>query len=218
MKPSINRLPEFSFRRIFPLIFFAILIAHAPLLTLPFFWDEAGFYVPAAYDLAHSHALVPTTTLDTGHPPLSAAYLALWFTLAGWKPVAARAAMLLLAAFALTNVFLLARRLASTGVAVATTIATAVYPIFFVQSSLAHADLMAAALTLWGIRLYIEDKVWPSQFAFCLAALSKETAVITPLAFALWEILQPNRAMRERFQRASITLVPVLPLLGWLVY
>ncbi|HWF03954.1 MAG TPA: glycosyltransferase family 39 protein, partial [Candidatus Angelobacter sp.] len=191
IKSHIHR-PEFSFRRIFPLIFVAVFLLHAPLLSLPFFWDEAGFYVPAAYDLAHSHTLIPTTTLDTGHPPLPAAYLALWFTLSGWNPVVARMAMLLLAAFALTNVFLLARRLAGTGVAVATTIATAVYPIFFVQSTLAHADLMAAAFTLWGIRLYIEDRIWPSQIAFCLAVLSKETAIITPLAFALWEILQPN--------------------------
>src|SRR5882757_6057746 len=189
MSPT-NELPEFSFRRFFPLIFVAIFLLHAPLLRLPFFWDEAGFYVPAAYDLAHSHTLIATTTIDTGHPPLSAAYLALWFTLTGWKPAVARIAMLLLAALALTNVFLLARRLAGTGVAVATIIGTAVYPIFFVQSSLTHADLMAAAFTLWGIRLYMKDRVWPSQLAFCFAVLSKETADITPLAFVLWKLLQ----------------------------
>ena len=214
-----HRLPEPSFARVFPLIFVAILLLHAPLLRLPFFWDEAGFYVPAAYDLAHFHTLVPRTTIDTGHPPLSAAYLALWFTLMGWKPAVARVAMLLLAAFALTNVFLLARRLAGTGVAMATTIATAVYPIFFVQSSLAHADIAAAAFTLWGIRLYIERRVWPSQLAFCLAVLSKETAVITPLAFALWEALQSrDESGRGRLQRIAIALVPVLPLLCWLAY
>ncbi|MGZ4887730.1 MAG: ArnT family glycosyltransferase [Candidatus Angelobacter sp.] len=214
-----NRLGEFSFRRLFPLIFVAIFLLHAPLLRLPFFWDEAGFYVPAAYDLAHSHTLIAKTTLDTGHPPLSAAYLALWFTVSGWKPAVARVAMLLLAAFALTNVFMLARRLVGTGVAVATTIATAVFPIFFVQSSLTHADLTAAAFTLWGIRLYIEGRVWPSQLAFCLAVLSKETAVITPLAFALWEVMQPRDDNgRSRIQRAATALVPVLPLLGWLIY
>jgi hypothetical protein len=214
-----NRRPELSFRRIYPLIFVAIFLLHAPLLRLPFFWDEAGFYIPAAYDLVHSHSLVPTTTIDSGHPPLSAAYLALWFTLSGWKPAVARVAMLLLAAFALSNVFLLARRLTGTGVAVATTIATAMYPVFFVQSSLAHADLSAAAFTLWGIRLYTERRVWPSQLAFCLAVLSKETAVITPLAFVLWEVLQSRDASgRNRLQRAAIALVPVAPLLCWLAY
>jgi hypothetical protein len=213
-----NRLPQLSVARIFPLIFVAIFLLHAPLLRLPFFWDEAGFYVPAAYDLAHSHTLIATTTIDTGHPPLSAAYLALWFTLTGWKPAVARIAMLLLAALALTNVFLLARRLAGTGVAVATTIGTAVYPIFFVQSSLTHADLMAAAFTLWGIRLYIEDRIWPGQLAFCFAVLSKETAVITPLAFVLWELLQIRARGPSQMRSAAIALVPVVPLLCWLVY
>jgi hypothetical protein len=216
-KPS--RQPQLSAWRIFPLIFVVIFLMHAPLLRLPFFWDEAGFYIPAAYDLAHSHTLIARTTIDTGHPPLSAAYLALWFTLSGWKPAVARIAMLLLAAFALTNVFLLARRLTRMSVAVATTIATAVYPIFFVQSSLAHADMAAAAFTLWGIRLYVEKRLWPSQIAFCLAVLSKETAIITPLAIALWELLQPKtEAVRSRFARASTNLIPAVPLLLWLLY
>src|SRR5262252_4278434 len=171
--------------QIFSFIFVAIFCLHLPLLRLPFFWDEAGYYVPAAYDLAHDHALIPRSTIDTGHPPLSAAYLAMWFTISGWKPAVARIAMLLVAAFALTNVFLLAHRITNTGVAVASTIATALYPIFFVQSSLAHADLTAAAFTLWGIRMSVERRVWVAQIAFCLAVLCKETAVITPLALAL---------------------------------
>jgi 4-amino-4-deoxy-L-arabinose transferase-like glycosyltransferase len=216
--PNSSR-PQLSFWRIFPLIFAALFLMHAPLLRLPFFWDEAGFYVPAAYDLAHFHALIPRTTMDTGHPPLSAAYLALWFILSGWKPAVARIAMLLLAAFALTNVFLLARQLTRTGVAVATTIATAVYPVFFVQSSLAHADLTAAAFTLWGIRLYVEKRAWPAQLAFSLAVLSKETAIVTPLALALWETLQWRAApAQERIRRAAIALAPALPLALWLFY
>lgn len=219
MKPASRGPGALASLQIFAVIFIVILFAHAPLLRLPFFWDEAGFYVPAAYDLAHFHTLVPRTTLDTGHPPLPAAYLALWLSLSGWKPAAARFAMLLLAAFALSNVFLLARRVAGTTVAVASTIATAVYPIFFVQSSLVHADLPAAAFTLWGIRLAVERRLWPSQIAFSFAVLSKETAVITPLALAIWELLASRGESRtERIARSAIWLTPLLPLLGWLVY
>lgn len=204
---------------VYPIIFVAIFLLHAPLLRLPFFWDEAGYYVPAAYDLAHSHSLIPHTTIDTGHPPLPAAYLALWFGLSGWKPAVARIAMLLVAAFALTNVFLLARRLAGVGVAVASTIATAVYPIFFVQSSLAHADLPAAAFTLWGIRASTEKRIWISQLAFSLAVLSKETAIITPLALGVWELLANRREpLARRAARAGVWLTPLAALLGWLTY
>jgi 4-amino-4-deoxy-L-arabinose transferase-like glycosyltransferase len=211
------RIVQSTSLRIFPVVFVAIFLMHAPLLRLPFFWDEAGFYVPAAYDLAHSHSLIPTTTIDTGHPPLPAAYLAFWFTISGWKPAVARIAELLLAAFALTNVFLLARRLTNLPVAVASTIATAVYPIFFVQSSLAHADLPAAAFTLWGLRLRFEKHVWPAQFAFCLAVLSKETAIITPLALAAWELWHAqDESGRSRLSRTAIWLIPLAPLVAWL--
>lgn len=213
-------MPRLIFLQIFSVIFTAIFIFHAPLLRLPYFWDEAGFYVPAAYDLAHFHSVIPHTTMDTGHPPLSAAYLALWFTLSGWKPAVARIAMLLLAAFALTNVFLLARRVARLGVAVAATIATAVYPVFFAQSSLTHADVTAAAFTLWGIRLGIERRLWRSQLAFSMAVLSKETAVVTPIALAIWELfLSPeSHAKVKKLRRAVIRFIPVLPLAAWLLY
>lgn len=204
---------------IFPVIFVAIFLLHAPLLRLPFFWDEAGFYVPAAFDLAHYHTVIPTTTMDTGHPPLPAAYLALWFTLSGWKPAVARIAQLLLAAFALTNVFFLARRLVGTGVAVASTIATALYPIFFVQSSLAHADLAAAAFTLWGIRASVEKHIWRTQVAFSFAVLSKETAILAPFAIAVWELLGlGGKSGRKRLFGALPYLVPLAFLLAWLGY
>ncbi len=203
------------------MVFVAILALHAPLLRLPFFWDEAGYYIPAVHDLLQYHTVIARTTIDTGHPPLSTAYLALWFAIGGWKPAVARVAMLLLAALALTNVFLLARRITNLRVAFVTTVATAVYPMFFAQSSLAHADLAAAAFSLWGIRLGVERRLWRSQLAFSLAVLSKETAVITPIALAIWEIFfakGKDEAGRSVLSRAAIRLIPVLPLAAWLLY
>src|SRR5262249_17778430 len=111
------------------------------------------------------------------------------------------------------------RRVAGTGVAVASTIATAAYPIFFVQSSLAHADLPAAAFSLWGIRLAVERRLWTSQIAFCLAVLSKETAIIVPCALGLWEFISSRgEPARSRLPRTLIFLTPLLPLAGWLIY
>jgi len=220
-KPAPTRRLQLTSLHIFALIFVAILILHAPLLRLPFFWDEAGYYIPAVHDLVEYHTVIARTTIDTGHPPLSTAYLALWFTISGWKPAVARVAMLLLAAFALTNVFLLARRITNLQVALTTTVATAVYPVFFAQSSLTHADLAAAAFSLWGIRLGIERRMWWSQLAFSLAVLSKETAVITPIALAIWEIFfakAKDQAGRSALSRAALRLVPVLPFAAWLLY
>ena len=43
---------------LFALIFAVLLLLHAPLLSLPYFWDEAGYFVPAARDLLLMRPLV----------------------------------------------------------------------------------------------------------------------------------------------------------------
>jgi len=39
--------------------FAALLLLHFPLLNLPYFWDEAGYYIPAALDIYNGWRLVP---------------------------------------------------------------------------------------------------------------------------------------------------------------
>src|SRR5450432_1408270 len=93
-------------------IFVVMFLLHVPLLQLPYFWDEAGYYVPAARDLLLSGSLVPHSSISNAHPPLVMAYLALWWKVAGFAPLITRIAMLAIAAFSLTGLFLLALRVA----------------------------------------------------------------------------------------------------------
>src|ERR1700684_704858 len=86
---------------VFAAIFVAIFLLHVPLLQLPYFWDEAGYYVPAARDLLLSGSLIPHTTVSNAHPPLVLAWIALWWKVVGFAPVVTRAALLLIAAFSL---------------------------------------------------------------------------------------------------------------------
>src|SRR5437899_2575440 len=132
---------------VFALIFVFIFLLHFQLLRLPYFWDEAGYYVPAARDLLLRGSLIPHTTVSNAHPPLVMAWLALWWKVVGYAPAVTRAAMLVVAAFSLLGVFRLAQVVANTRVAIAATVCTALYPVFFAQSSLAQVDLAAAGLT-----------------------------------------------------------------------
>src|SRR5881392_3757343 len=86
---------------VFVAIFVVIFLLHAPLLRLPYFWDEAGYYIPAAYDFFQHHELIPHSTLANAHPPLPSVYLALWWKLSAFKPAVTRIAMLLIATVAL---------------------------------------------------------------------------------------------------------------------
>jgi hypothetical protein len=173
---------------VFVIIFFAIFLLHVPLLQLPYFWDEAGYYVPAARDLLLHGSLIPLTTVSNAHPPLVMAWVAMWWKLFGFAPLVTRSAMLVAAAFSLLGLFRLAERAANTQVAIAATLCTAVYPVFFAQSSLAQVDLTAAGLTFWALSAYLDEELVAAAIWFSLAVLAKETAILAPGALAAWEL------------------------------
>ena len=88
---------------IFPVIFAALYASHFTLLRLPYYWDEAGYYIPAAWDFFRTGSLIPVTTLTNAHPPLPSIYLALWWKVSGFLPEVTREAVLMVAALALPN-------------------------------------------------------------------------------------------------------------------
>jgi hypothetical protein len=224
--------PAFVFAAIFVFIF----ILHTPLLNLPYFWDEAGYYVPAARDILLGGSFIPHSTLSNAHPPLVMAWLAACWKVAGYAPMVTRTAMLSIAAFSLLGVFRLALRVANPQVAAASTLCTALYPVFFAQSSLAQVDLAAAGLTCWAICAFLEDSLAATAVWFSLAVLAKETAVLAPVALVAWEVVgllgQRSRlapylwmkrgADREppsgALGRIAAMLAPLLPLAAWYSY
>jgi len=229
------------------LLFAAVLIAvHAPLLRLPYYWDEAGYYIPAARDL-FSGSLIPYSTPSNAHPPLVMAWLALSWKIFGQSQIVTRCAMLLLAAFSLVGFFRLARTVANTTVAAYSTLLVAIYPVFFAQSSLAHIDLASAGFTFWGLDAFFRETkpakgaaspvLWRTAVWFSLAVLTKETAILVPLALLLWQVLRyfPNRSSTTRLSEAASAggdsaarsqtirifaalLAPVFPLVLWYTY
>ncbi len=211
----------------FAAIFIFIFLLHWPLLRLAYFWDEAGYYIPAARDLLLHGSFIPRTTVSNAHPPLVMAWVALWWKIAGFAPLVTRSAMLMLAAFALLGVFRLAESVANPSVAWSATLCTALYPVFFAQSSLAHVDLAAAGFIFWGLAAYFRGELRATALWFSLAALSKETAILAPLAVSAWEmagIAFRKSSLRNLWahsaspRRIACLLFPVLPLALWYFY
>jgi 4-amino-4-deoxy-L-arabinose transferase-like glycosyltransferase len=211
---------------IFPVIFAALFASHITLLRLPYYWDEAGYYIPAAWDFFRTGSLIPLTTMNIAHPPLPSIYLASWWKLFGFCPIVTRVAVLVVASLGLTAVWRLALRLTGvSSVAFWTVLLTAVYPIWFAQSSLAHADIFAAACALWGFVYTLptrDTKLWAAALWFALATLSKETAIVIPLTLAavsLIESLRASGSSRTRLLREAAWLSScVLPLAAWYAF
>jgi len=211
----------------FALIAVFLILLHAPLLRLPYFWDEAGYFIPAARDLLLTGDPIPQSTLSNAHPPLVAAYLALAWTLAGFSPLVTRMAMLVVAALALVGVFRLGKKVAHPEVAAVATVLTGLYPVFFMQSVMAHLDLAAAALTVWGLLFYLERRMAGAAALLGLAALAKETAIVTPLALVAWEMYCRGRGRKTWLPednasaggaRVLLLLLAAVPLAVWLAY
>ena len=233
---------------LYPLFFAAVALGHLTLLHLPYFWDEGGYYIPAALDFYHTGTLIPH--YSNAHTPLPSIVLGTLWHIFGFHIVVTRLTSCAFAAVGLLAVFRLTQRLLDASAAFAVTLLTAVYPIWYAQSTLAHADIFAAAFTLSGLALYLpttqlatgswqlgtqNSKLKTDQsprqppylaiaLLFTLAALTKETSIIQPAALAALELFLLLRDRRDPTLRRlhlrwlAALSFPVLPLIAWYAY
>ncbi|HXJ92528.1 MAG TPA: glycosyltransferase family 39 protein [Terriglobia bacterium] len=202
----------------------ALLTLHAPFLRLPYYWDEAGYYIPAALDFFRRGLLIPTSTLPSGHTPLVMIYLALAWQVFGFSPLVTRAAMLMLAAATLLATASLAdvvfgeRPTARAAVCVSAAL-LALAPIYFAQSSSVFLDLPVALFTALALVALLRER-WAmfGAMASC-AVLSKETAIIlAPVAY-LFLVVDAKRTQRSIPPSAWFWLTsPCLVLAAWASY
>lgn len=195
----------------------AVLIvpAHLWLARLPYFWDEAGQFVPAALDLLHDGAWIPHSTTPNIHPPALSAYLAAVWRIAGFSPVATRLAMLFLAVCSVVAAFLLAVELTRGAKGSPAFVAVGllcVSPLFFAQCALAQLDLPAMLFTSLALLLFLQDHFRASAAACVALVLFKETGALIPLTLGSWLVFERRR------REAVWFVVPLLILAGWVAY
>lgn len=221
---------------VFAAVFVGLHLTHAELLGLPYYWDEAGYFIPAARDIYADGSFIPHSTLSNAHPPLVMTWIALAWKFFGFEIEVARTAMLGVAALALAGVFALAARVANWRVGVATVVCTAAYPVFFAQSTLAHLDMMVAALTTWALVFYLPPRRGTKTLQPNATSLQHDATPLQHLATPLRDDAEPPHgeagSLRKRenalFRRAvsvfllalaamakeTAVLVPVV-LCGW---
>lgn len=199
----------------FSSVFIILIILHFPFLRLPYYWDEAGYYIPAALDFMRHGLLIPRTTLPSGHTPLVMIYLGAVWRLFGYSPAITRAAMVLVAAAAVIATYALGRRVAGKEAGLWAAALLALSPLFFAQSSLVFLDLAAALFTTLAL-IAVLDRQWVGFAIFAsLAVLSKETAIILLPATWVWLLLR----RKERNPRVwALSAVPAAVLAIWALY
>lgn len=197
------------------LCFFALVlfITHAAFLELPYYWDEASQFIPAALDVYGSGSLIARSVPPNIHPPGLMVYLAGVWRLFGCSPAATRSAMLLLAALGLLAAFLLAIELSKDVRGMPAFLAAAlllVSPLFFAQSILAQLDAPAMLFTTLALLWFLQDHVELSALACIVLVLTKETGLVVAL------VLGVQLARERRWREAAYFLAPGAALAAWI--
>ncbi|MBI3473097.1 MAG: hypothetical protein HY013_17205 [Candidatus Solibacter usitatus] len=191
-----------------------VVLPHLPFLDLPFFWDEAGQFVPAALDLYQRGAWIPRSATPNVHPPGVMAYLAAIWSVTGYSIAATRLAMLTLASLAALVVFLLAVEMCQEVKGIPALVVIPLLcasPLFYTQAMMAQLDLPAMLLTSLALLLFLKDKPGWTAAACTLLVLVKETGLLVPLLFGGWLLAE------RRARKAAWFLLPVAALGVWLL-
>ena len=190
-----------------------LLLAHLPFLSAPYFWDEAGQFIPASLDLFYSAEIVPHSTIPNVHPPGLMLYLAAAWRLAGYSIVSTRVAMLLIAMLACWPVYRLAADYLCPDrkAAVMTLVLLCVSPLFFSQSIMTLLDMPAMALTALSLLLFLRERMVLASFACVALVMVKETGALLPAVLGLALIRE------HRWKPSVLFLIPAFPLIGWLL-
>lgn len=207
-----------SYLIIFGFVAVFIVMAHAPLLELPYYWDEAGQFIPAAADIYHSGALIPHSATPNVHPPGVMLWLAMVWHIFGNTILTTRIAMLCLASFGVLTAFLLSIELSrgSPGTpAFAAVSLLCMSPLFYAQALLAQLDMPAMGFTALALLLFLQNHFRASALACMALVVVKETGIVVPLVFGIW-LLGERRGVRDNPKDVLWFLAPVVPLALWL--
>ncbi len=172
-----------------------VFLVHAPLIALPYFWDELGQFVPAALDIFQDGAWIPHSTVPNAHPPGVMAYLALAWRVFGYSIPATRVAMLSLSSCAVAATYLLSNRLIRDGgfVTLVPALLLVFDPLFYMQSMMAQLDMPAMLFTLLAFILFFQDRYVAAALACTALVLAKETGALLPLMFAVVLVFDRRR-------------------------
>jgi hypothetical protein len=192
-----------------------LFLGHSPFLSLPYFWDELGQFVPAALDIYHDGALVPHSAVPNVHPPGVMAWLALVWKIAGYSIPATRVAMLLPAVAGVMFGFLLAIQL-SRGLdgapAFYAVLLLLVDPLFYTQSMMAQLDMPAMVFTLAGLLFFLQGRHRTAALACTALVLAKETGILLPFICGVALLLRKGEERQAVWYAA-----PSIALTAWLV-
>lgn len=186
-------------------------IFRIPDLSLPLFWDELGVYGRGIlYMTDHGPGMLPSSLppeLSRGHPLFFYFFFALggWLTNFSLEVLHTMALLVTLGVFA--SVWFAGRILAGEWYGLAGALLLMFMPNIYAQSTLILPEMMLALLTFLALFFFYQKNFKWYLIMAGLALLTKESALVIPLATAFFALLT---IARRKWTDLGIALSPVL--------
>lgn len=172
----------------------AFLFAKASVLSVPYYWDEAGAYVSPALWLADAglvHALpgMHPPTQFFGHPPGTYFGLAVLYQLFGHSIWLTHAVAIGLAMATLHLTFRVGELIEGPFAGLLSALLLALNPLFFAQAGMMHGDMSVAVLGLAATLFYLQGRFALYAIAAVAAVLCKETGLAIVAGVSAYHLL-----------------------------
>lgn len=191
---------------------------------LPYFWDELGVYSRAAlYMYDHKVSLLPIdlpVELSRGHPMLFAFIYGIWFKLFGTEVLLVHLFSLSISILLVGFTYLFGKKYFSEKTGLIAALLLLIQPVFIAQSTLVLPEIILALFCLISIYYYLDQRYVISGIFGGLAILTKETAIVMPLAFFLTELLRnyfASISFKDTLKNAAIIFIPYYVFLIFIV-
>jgi 4-amino-4-deoxy-L-arabinose transferase-like glycosyltransferase len=178
-------------------------LAKLPSLAVPFWWDEAGAYIPPAVAVAENGLWTALPGMHArgfleGHPPvLYIVHGALYEVFGRWI-WPHRIGQLGFALLGLWFTYRLGRLLWGHWIGVSAAILLAMTPMYFAQSLMVLGDLPVTALGVASVYFLCTQRFWAYIIVATLLLQTKETALAVSAAAALYDLFRHRIAARHR--------------------
>ncbi len=179
---------------LFALLCIILTVCQWKALWLPYYWDEAGVYAPAANALyEHGLSLMPGALdpeFSRGHPLLFVFLAASMFKLFGSSVLTAHVFAFFISLLLLWVVYYKAARYYGHTVGLITSILIAVQPFFVGLSTLLLPEILLALFAWLALTSFHENKYGMAGLYSTLAVLTKESGILLPITFTAYLLLQ----------------------------
>ncbi len=206
---------------LFFLIFFVILSFNYQNLSLPYVWDDANYVIPTAIDFEKEGFKADLTEGGIGHPPFFFILLGSLFALFGELLVLSHLIIIFFSAVALYFTYKIGLTLFNPRVGIFSALLLFFYPVFFAHSGLVFLSIPITALFVVTVYAWIKQYKILYLFAGTFLVLTNilEVGLVFILSgYLFFERLKKKEPITSSLLSSIFYLLPLLPLLAWLVY